>query len=149
MIKLLATLGGVLCGLLTCHQAYAQETCQLPGSGTFRQNPPGTVRVRPLLARTEVDSLGMYGGWINILPGASVAEHVHAEGDEILWATCGSGTLLVDGREISLREGGSLRIPRGVKHAATAGERGMVAVQVYRPGAPGLRFYDWAEHPKP
>ena len=128
---------------------FAHEPCQLPGTGGFRQNPPGSVRVRPLLARGEVDSLGFYGGWINILPGGSVAEHVHAEGDEILWVTCGSASVLVDGREVSLGEGSTLRIPRGVKHASRAGERGMVAVQVYRPGAPGLRFYDWTEHSQP
>ena len=149
MIKLIAIVGCVLSAVLPCRRAYAQEACQLPGSGAFRQNPPGSVRVRPIFARGEVDSLGLYGGWINILPAGSVAEHVHIEGDEILWAVCGSAKVVVDGREVELKEGGSLRIPRDVRHAATAGPRGVVAVQVYRPGGPGLRFYDWSEHQKP
>jgi quercetin dioxygenase-like cupin family protein len=120
------------------------DTCRFDLPGTVRRSPDATVLAIPLLSRDAVDSLGLYTGWIFLAPGTVVAEHQH-DGDEILFVACGSARFRVNGQESALSQGASLRVPAGTRHAAIAGPEGMVAVQIYRPGGAGLRFYGWEE----
>ncbi len=119
--------------------------CALPQSGSVRRNANATVLASPLLSAQQVDSLGVYTGSILLLPEVALAEHAHPDAEEIVFVSCGSVQVIMDGVEHVLEEGSALRIPAGAPHTAMAGPRGMAAVQVYRPGGPGLRFYDWSE----
>jgi uncharacterized RmlC-like cupin family protein len=119
------------------------DTCRFDLPGTIHRNADGSIMVQPLLGRAAVDSVGVYSGWLFLAPGHVVTEHEH-DAEEMLWVVCGSARLRLGEEEIALVPGASVRIPRGTPHAALAGAEGVVAVQVYRPGTPGLRYYDWS-----
>jgi quercetin dioxygenase-like cupin family protein len=121
-----------------------EPDCALPAGGVVLRDADSTVMVSPLFAGAQVDSLGLYAGRILLLPEAAVAEHAHADAEELVFVTCGGGEMILDGVEHVLETGTSLRIPRDAQHTVMAGPRGLLAVQVYRPGGPGKRFYDWA-----
>ncbi len=133
--------------LLLLVTAAPADTCRFDLPGTMYRNPDAPQMVVPLLSREAVDSLGTYTGWIWLGPGMAVPEHQH-DGDEMLWVVCGGARFRLDGREIALTQGSSVRVPRGTPHAALIGPEGMVAVQVYRPGGAGLRFYGWDRVPE-
>ena len=130
--------------LLLIFSAAAADTCRFDLPGTVRRNPDAPIMAQPLFAKEAVDSLGMYSGWLYLGPGTIVPEHEH-DGDEVLFVVCGGARVRVNGQETALKQGASLRVPRGTRHAAIAGPEGLVAVQVYRPGGAGLRFYGWEE----
>ncbi|MGH7754138.1 MAG: cupin domain-containing protein [Gemmatimonadales bacterium] len=134
--------------LLLTFSAAVVDTCRFDLPGTVRRNPDAPILAQPLFAKEAVDSLGMYVGWLFLGPGTVVPEHEH-DGDEVLFVVCGGARFRVNGKETGLTQGASLRVPKGNRHAAIAGAQGMVAVQVYRPGGAGLRFYDWPEGPPP
>jgi mannose-6-phosphate isomerase-like protein (cupin superfamily) len=121
------------------------DTCRFDLPGTARRNPDAMMMVIPQVQKEAVDSLGMYAGWLFLGPGLVVPEHQHAEGDEFLWVVCGGARFRIDGNEVALAPGSAVRIPKGTTHAALVSAQGLVAVQVYRPGGPGLRFYAWEE----
>ena len=133
--------------LLLALAAPAADTCRFDLPLTTYRNPEGTIMAAPLVSREAVDSLGIYTGWIFLGPGAVVAEHDHGNDEEMLMVVCGSARFRLAGQEIALEPGSSLRIPRETRHAAIAGPSGMVAVQVYRGGTPGLRFFGWQARP--
>ena len=118
------------------------DTCRFDLPGTIYRNADSTVMAQPLLARAALDSLGVYSGWLFLAPGFLVTEHEH-DAEELLWVVCGSARLRLGQEEVALGPGASVRIPRGAPHAALVGAEGLVAVQVYRPGPPGFRYYDW------
>ncbi len=126
----------------------AQQPCEPPaGVRAMHVSPGGDLAARPLLGPSTVDSIGVYGGWLHGRPGGLVAEHRHDGAEEMLWITCGELRLRLDGRDLDLVPGSAVRIPAGAPHSVEAGARGFVAVQVYRPGTPGLRFYGWPPAP--
>ncbi len=127
--------------------AQSERDCTLPHSDSVRRNADSTVFASPLLSAAQVDSLGVYMGSILLLPEVALPEHAHPHAEEIVFVSCGSVQIILDGVEHVLEEGSALHIPAGAPHTAMAGPRGMAAVQVYRPGGPGLRFYDWTEVP--
>jgi len=118
------------------------DTCRFDLPGVIRQSPDGRMRAAPMYSREAVDSIGAYAGWLFLAPGTVVAEHEH-DGDEMVFAVCGSARFRVGGEEVALGQGVSVRIPRGARHAALVGAEGLVLVQFYRPGGAGLRFYEW------
>jgi quercetin dioxygenase-like cupin family protein len=61
----------------------------------------------------------------------------------MLFVICGGSRFRVGDQEIALVPGASIRIPRRTRHAAIIGPEGLVAVQVYRGGTPGLRYFTW------
>ncbi len=134
---LCATVTGLAC------VAPTERVCVLPANGPVHRNPDATVLAAPLLSAGAADSLGIYTGWIALRPDAALPEHVHAEADEIVFVTCGGGQMIIGSVERIVTAGTSVRIPRGARHTVMAGPRGAVAVQIYRPGGPGTRFYDW------
>jgi quercetin dioxygenase-like cupin family protein len=125
------------------------DTCRFDLPLVIRRNPDVNVMTAPLLSRAEVDSLGVYMGWLFLGPGVVVPEHDHGDDVEILMVVCGSARFRIGEQETSLIPGSSLRIPKRTRHAAIGGPEGMVAVQLYRGGAPGLRFYTWDSIPPP
>ena len=127
--------------------AQSERDCALPYSGSVRRNADSTVLGSPLLSAAQVDSWGVYTGSILLLPEVALPEHAHREAEEIVFVSCGSVQVIMDGVEHVLEEGSALHIPAGTPHTAMAGPRGMAAVQMYRPGGPGLRFYEWTEVP--
>jgi mannose-6-phosphate isomerase-like protein (cupin superfamily) len=134
--------------LLLALSSAPADTCRFDLPGTVRRNPDAPIMVQPLFTKQGVDSLGVYAGWIFLSPGTVVPEHQH-DGDEVLFVVCGGARFRVNEQETALRQGASLRVPKGTRHAAIAGPEGMVAVQMYRPGGAGHRFYDWPEGPPP
>lgn len=133
--------------LLLAFAASTADTCRFDLPLTRYQSPDAAIMAAPLMSREAVDSLGMYTGWIFLGPGVVVAEHDHGTDEEMLLVVCGSARFRLAGQEISLEPGTSLRIPRQTRHAAIAGPSGLVAVQIYRGGTPGLRFYGWQARP--
>jgi mannose-6-phosphate isomerase-like protein (cupin superfamily) len=138
VLLLLLTLGGV-----------PVDTCRFDLPVQVRRNPDAFMMAAPLLSREAVDSLGVYTGWLFLGPGLVVPEHDHGDDEELLMVVCGTARFRVNGTEVALSPGSSVRIPKRARHAAIAGPEGMVAVQVYRSGAPGLRFYNWEAIPPP
>jgi mannose-6-phosphate isomerase-like protein (cupin superfamily) len=119
------------------------DTCRFDLPLEIRRNPDAVIMAAPLVSRAAVDSLGMYAGWLFLGPGIVVPEHDHGEDEEMLLVVCGSARFRLGDREVALEPGSSLRIPRHTRHAAIVGPEGMVVVQIYRGGAPGLRFFGW------
>lgn len=134
--------------LLLALSATPVDTCRFDLPGPIHRSPDNQIQAAPLYARGAVDSLGAYAGWLFLAPGAAVAEHQH-DGDELVFAVCGSARMRIGGEETAVTQGASVRIPKGTPHAALVGAEGLVMVQVYRPGAPGLRYYDWPLLPAP
>ncbi|HEX9896017.1 MAG TPA: cupin domain-containing protein [Gemmatimonadales bacterium] len=125
----------------------AADTCRFDLPLTVRRNPDAFIMAAPLLTREAVDSVGLYTGWLFLGPGVVVPEHDHGEDEEMLMVVCGSARFRIGDKEEALVPGSSMRIPRHARHAAIAGPSGMVAVQIYRGGTPGLRFYNWEALP--
>ncbi len=84
-----------------------------------------------------------YMGILEGFPGLVVPEHTHANEIELLYVLQGGGVMTIAGKEMSVRPGMAIQVPRGVKHAfripADAKEK-FVAVQVYTPSGPQTRF---------
>lgn len=127
----------------------AVDTCRFDLPLTIRRSQDAFIMAAPLLAREAVDSLGVYTGWLFLGPGVVVPEHDHGDDDEMLMVVCGTARFRLGPDEVALAPGSSIRIPRRTRHAAISGPEGMVAVQLYRGGAPGLRFYTWDVVPPP
>jgi mannose-6-phosphate isomerase-like protein (cupin superfamily) len=125
------------------------DTCRFDLPIEIRRNPDAMIMAAPLVSRAAIDSLGMYSGWIFLGPGVVVPEHDHGDDEEMLFVICGAARFRIGDREIALEPGSSVRIPRQARHAAIIGPEGMVAVQVYRGGAPGHRYFTWDPVPPP
>lgn len=123
------------------------DTCRFDLPLTVHRNPDAFILAAPLTTRGAVDSLGTYVGWIFLGPGLTVPEHDHGDDEEMLMVVCGGARFRINGQETALSPGSSVRIPARTRHAAIAGPAGMVAVQVYRGGTPGLRFFSWEPVP--
>jgi quercetin dioxygenase-like cupin family protein len=84
-----------------------------------------------------------YMGILEGFPGLVVPEHTHANEIELLYVLQGGGVMTIAGKEMPVRPGMAIQVPRGVKHAfripADAKEK-FVAVQVYTPSGPQTRF---------
>jgi mannose-6-phosphate isomerase-like protein (cupin superfamily) len=129
--------------VLALSAAAPADTCRFDLPLAVRRSQDAFIMAAPLLSREAVDSLGVYTGWLFLGPGVVVPEHDHGDDEEMLMVVCGSARFRLGDGEIALVPGSSLRIPRRTRHAAISGPEGMVAVQLYRGGAPGLRFYGW------
>jgi len=119
------------------------DTCRFDLPLEIRRNPDVMIMAAPLTSRGAVDSIGAYTGWLFLGPGVVVPEHDHGDDEEMLFVICGGSRFRVGDKELSLGPGSSVRIPRRTRHAAIIGPEGMVAVQVYRGGTPGLRYFTW------
>lgn len=119
------------------------DTCRFDLPLEVRRNPDAVIMAAPLTSRGAVDSLGMYTGWLFLGPGVVVPEHDHGDDEEILFVVCGSARFRIGAVEVALAPGIATRIPRRTRHAAIVGPEGLVAVQIYRGGTPGLRFFSW------
>jgi len=119
------------------------DTCRFDLPLEVRRNPDVLIMAAPLTSKGAVDSIGAYTGWLFIGPGVVVPEHDHGDDEEMLFVICGSSRFRLGDKEIALVPGSSIRIPRRTRHAAIIGPEGLVAVQVYRGGAPGLRYFTW------
>ena len=101
----------------------------------------GTMRVRILLDR---DGQGArYGGlaWLDADADARVPEHRHTEASELLMIEEGDGLMRLGDREIRVRPGITIVIPRGVLHDFRgAGTQRLRALQVYTPSGAEQRF---------
>jgi mannose-6-phosphate isomerase-like protein (cupin superfamily) len=138
----------MLLALLVALSPAPADTCNFDLPLTVHRSQDAFIMAAPLYSRATVDSLGLYAGWLFLGPGIVVPEHDHGEDEEMLMVVCGSARFRLGTEEIALAPGSSLRIPKRTRHAAIAGPEGMVAVQVYRGGAPGHRFYGWDVVPK-
>ena len=123
--------------------AVSVDTCRFDLPLEVRRNPDVLILAAPLTPRAALDSIGAYTGWLFLGPGVVVPEHDHGDDEEMLFVICGGSRFRIGDREIALEPGSSVRIPRRARHAAIIGPEGMVAVQVYRGGAPGLRYFTW------
>jgi mannose-6-phosphate isomerase-like protein (cupin superfamily) len=119
------------------------DTCRFDLPLEVRRNPDAMIMAAPLTSRAAIDSIGVYSGWLFLGPGVVVPEHDHGDDEEMLFVICGASRFRVGDQEIALEAGSSVRIPRRTRHAAISGPEGMVAVQVYRGGTPGQRFFTW------
>jgi mannose-6-phosphate isomerase-like protein (cupin superfamily) len=119
------------------------DTCRFDLPLEVRRNPDVMIMAAPLTSKGAVDSLGAYTGWLFLGPGVVVPEHDHGDDEEMLFVICGGSRFRVGDKEVALVPGSSVRIPRRTRHAAIIGPEGLVAVQVYRGGAPGLRYFTW------
>ena len=119
------------------------DTCRFDLPLEIRRNPDVMIMAAPLTSRGAVDSIGAYTGWLFIGPGVVVPEHDHGDDEEMLFVICGGSRFRVGDTEMALEPGSSIRIPRRTRHAAIIGPEGLVAVQVYRGGTPGLRYFSW------
>lgn len=124
------------------------DTCRFDLPLEVHRNPDVNIMAAPLTQRGAVDSLGAYTGWLFLGPGVVVPEHDHGDDEEMLFVVCGSARFRLADQEVALVPGASIRIPRRTRHAAIVGAEGLVAVQIYRGGAPGLRFFTWDVVPK-
>jgi len=108
----------------------------------------GTMRVRILLDR---DGQGArYGGlaWLDADADARVPEHRHTEASELLMIEEGDGLMRLGDREIRVRPGTTIVIPRGVLHDFRgAGTQRLRALQVYTPSGAEQRFRGAAPAP--
>lgn len=81
---------------------------------------------------------------LTAFPGAKIAEHVHADSDELLLIEEGTGTMTLGERVLTVSAGQAIRIPKGTKHSFThTGKTPLKAVQVYAPAGPEQRFKQW------
>ena len=119
------------------------DTCRFDLPLEVRRNPDVMIMAAPLTSKGAVDSIGAYTGWLFIGPGVLVPEHDHGDDEEMLFVICGASRFRLGDKEIALEPGSSIRIPRRTRHAAIIGPEGLVAVQVYRGGTPGLRYFTW------
>lgn len=62
---------------------------------------------------------------VDLRPGEEIAEHVNASLDVVLTCLDGSGTLVVDGNNISMRSGSVAMIAKGSSRGVIAGPDGM------------------------
>jgi len=124
------------------------DTCNFDLPLEVRRNPDAVMMAAPLTSRGAVDSLGAYTGWLFLGPGIVVPEHDHGDDEEMLFVVCGGARFRLGAEEVALVPGSSIRIPHRTRHAAIVGAEGLVAVQIYRGGAPGLRFFNWEVVPK-
>lgn len=130
--------------LLSCQPDDSHvAACDLPDADGGFLNADSSVVAYPHLARAAVISEDVYTGWIVVRPGGTIPVHSHGVEHEIAFITCGGGERSLDGDVIRIGEGDVMHALPGQPHGVTAGPAGLVAVQIYRPGAPGLRFYDW------
>lgn len=101
----------------------------------------GTMRVRILLDR---DGQGArHGGlaWLDADADARVPEHRHADATELLLVEEGDGLMRLGDREIRVRPGVTIVVPRGVLHDFRgAGTQRLRALQVYTPSGNEQRF---------
>ena len=119
------------------------DTCRFDLPLEVRRNPDVLIMAAPLTSKGAVDSIGAYTGWLFLGPGVVVPEHDHGDDEEMLFVICGGSRFRVGDKEVALVPGSSVRIPRRTRHAAIIGPEGLVAVQVYRGGTPGLRYFTW------
>jgi mannose-6-phosphate isomerase-like protein (cupin superfamily) len=58
-----------------------------------------------------------------------VAEHTHADGDEVIYVVAGEGTLRTGGKDLPITTSSLLTIPRGTTHSVVRrGSRPLVFV---------------------
>ncbi|MCF7936326.1 MAG: cupin domain-containing protein [Synergistales bacterium] len=62
---------------------------------------------------------------IDLEPGASVGEHLHASDEEVYYILSGSGVFLEDGTEHALRPGDVTVTRSGGRHGIRAGDEGL------------------------
>jgi mannose-6-phosphate isomerase-like protein (cupin superfamily) len=95
-------------------------------------------------SRDELDErfcrAGLTPRWWSDGPGDAYAEHAHSY-YKILYCHAGSITFHVPGGDVEVHPGDRLDIPRGVRHAATVGERGVTCVEA------GIDDSDERPHP--
>lgn len=101
----------------------------------------GALRVRILL---DSDGAGARHGGISALdgdPGLTVPEHRHEDAAEILYVEEGAGTMRIGEREVTVRSGMALYVPRGVLHDFRGdGTHALRAIQIYTPSGAEQRF---------
>ncbi len=72
---------------------------------------------------------------------APIGEHAHDASWEILGVLGGAGTMKVDGTDYPVKDGAVFQLPKGAKHAfVPAGDKPLLAVQLYTPSGPEQRF---------
>jgi TonB family protein len=72
--------------------------------------------------------------------GAAVPEHVHAKEAELLFILAGKGQMTVDGQTYPVEPRMAIHVPAGARHAFTAGDAEVRAIQLYAPSGPEQRF---------
>jgi mannose-6-phosphate isomerase-like protein (cupin superfamily) len=101
----------------------------------------GSLRVRILL---DEDSAGARHGALSVLDGdpeLTIPEHRHEDAAEVLLIEDGSGMMRIGEREVAVRPGMALYVPRGALHDFRSdGTRPLRAIQVHTPSGPEQRF---------
>ena len=63
---------------------------------------------------------------VRVDPDCALEDHIHERQGELHEVIAGTGTALVDGREIYYSAGFTALIPKGVRHSVRAGSDGLV-----------------------
>lgn len=126
-------------------QRSGSTACRLETTLPGYVSPDSQIQVTPLVSEIELDSIGLYAGWLHLEKGLKIEAHRHSDAAEFLFFTCGKGILTIGDSTIDVRKDVAVMIPAGVTHGFISGKHGVVAVQLYRPGDPGQRFYDFNE----
>jgi quercetin dioxygenase-like cupin family protein len=107
-------------------------------------NETGNIGMTILFDEASVGSdVGLSLG--TFLPGAVVAEHVHAGAAELLYVLSGELEVTISGRPVTVREGSAVYIAPDAPHSARVigAIEQVKVVQVYSPGGPEQRFRAW------
>jgi len=86
-----------------------------------------------------VDQAAM--SYLTLLPGAAIAEHIHAESDEMVMVLSGTMEMSMNGNTIHVGPTEVVFIPKTTPHAAkVVSDEKVEAVQVYLSSGPEQRF---------
>ncbi|OLN27313.1 Cupin 2, conserved barrel domain protein [Desulfovibrio sp. DV] len=90
------------------------------------------VALRHLVTAADTDG-ALSCHIVRLLPGASLASHVHDGQWELHEVVGGSGTAALNGTQADYRPGVAAVIPRGVAHEVTAGPEGLTLYAKFFP----------------
>ncbi|MEM2904565.1 MAG: cupin domain-containing protein [Candidatus Bathyarchaeia archaeon] len=83
----------------------------------FKPYPQGVASIKRILEQKTVGSRRLAGlGLLELPPGGLFPEHTHPEREEAYYVLSGSGTILVEGREVEAREGLALYVSGETPH---------------------------------
>lgn len=139
----LSLLMAVLCVCAGCARAPIVPVRHVVGSAeapTFRiSQGKGTAL---LLVNEETGARAASLGVLELLAGAGVPEHIHADSVEMLYVEEGGAEMTIEGQTMPVKRGDAVYIPAGTRHSARIPEGAprFRAVQVYVGPGPEARF---------
>ena len=83
----------------------------------FSPYPKGVSNIKRILEQKTVGSRRFTGfGLLEIPPGGIFPQHTHPDREEIYYVLLGSGTIMIEDKEVEAKEGLTIYVPGGFPH---------------------------------